>query len=70
MINKKEIDLQNKSYHVHVYYVSALYEVDTIAENDIEARERAIKEVKRNPIMKQSDLDCEIIATVFEKEKE
>jgi len=59
------------NYHVHVYEVAAMYEMNVKAETECKAREIALemvpeKSVDNKSVYKQETADCEFIAFAFE----
>ena len=54
-------------YHVHVYRVLGMVEVELEADNDVQARARAIEESK---VKKLGHADCHSIAVEFRVPKE
>ena len=54
-----------KKYHVHIYEVIKKMEVDTLAYNEIKAKEMALEAAKQGILTKRKS-DCNLIAIEFE----
>ena len=67
-VNEKKYAVSNtpskKKYHVHVYKVEAMYEMDIEADSEEEARALALKADK-----KYTEADCHSIALAWENEQ-
>lgn len=54
-----------KKYHVHIYKVIEKMEIDTLAYNEIKAKEMALEAAKQG-ILKAIEPDCNLIAIEYE----
>jgi hypothetical protein len=63
LLQKSEVFM--RKYHVHVYKVINMCEVDTLAPNEVKAKEFALEAVK-DGIIQERFPDCNFIAIEFD----
>ena len=52
-------------YHVHVYQIAAMTEHEIVAENEVEAREKALAQAKATHPRHFAQADCKLLAIAF-----